>query len=91
MYRVPDTVRCTHNQDGAVVLDIRQGEMFNLNPVGSRILELLKSGSTESEVVDEISRQFSVDRTEVDRDVQEFIASLQEHRLIVDTTSNGRK
>jgi hypothetical protein len=91
MYKVSDTVRSTHSQDGAVVLDIHQGEMFNLNPVGSRILELLKTGSTKSEVVDQISRQFSVDRTEVDRDIHEFIASLQEHRLIVDTTANDRK
>jgi hypothetical protein len=91
MYKVSDTVRSTHSQDGAVVLDIRRGEMFNLNPVGSRILELLKSGSTEADVIDEISRQFSTDRGVVERDVQEFVASLQEHRLIVDTNSNDRK
>src|ERR1035437_2435244 len=54
MYRVSDTVRSIHNQDGAIVLDVRQGQMFNLNLVGSRILELLKRGSTESEIVDEI-------------------------------------
>lgn len=91
MYKVSDTVRSTHSQDGAVVLDIRQGEMFNLNPVGSRILELLKSGSTEAAVIDEISRQFNADRAEVKRDVQEFVASLQDHRLIVDTTADGQK
>jgi hypothetical protein len=91
MYKLSETVRSTHSQDGAVVLDIRQGEMFNLNLVGSRILELLKRGSTEAEVVDEISRQFNADRAEVERDVQEFVVSLQEHRLIVDTKPNGRK
>lgn len=91
MYKVSDTVRSTHNQDGAVVLDIRQGEMFNLNPVGSRILELLKSGFAEADAIDEITRQFNEDRTVVERDVQEFVASLQEHRLIVDTAANGRK
>jgi hypothetical protein len=91
MYKLSETVRSTHSQDGAVVLDIRQGEMFNLNLVGSRILELLKRGSTEAEVVDEISRQFNADRAEVEQDVQEFVVSLQEHRLIVDTKPNGRK
>ena len=91
MYRISDSVRSTHNQDGAVVLDIRQGEMFNLNPVGSRILELLKSGSTESTVVDHISREFETDRTVVERDVQEFITSLREHRLLVETGPNGHK
>lgn len=91
MYRISDTVRSTHNQDGAVVLDIRQGEMFNLNPVGSRILELLKSGSPEASVIDQISREFETDRRVVERDVQEFIASLREHRLLVETGPNGRK
>ena len=62
MYKLSDTVRSTHNQDGAVVLDIRQGQMFNVNFVGSRILELLKSGSTESAIVDQISHEFGVSR-----------------------------
>ena len=62
MYRVSNTVRSTHNQDGAIVLDVRQGQIFNLNFVGSRILELLKSGYTESGIVDEIRREFVVSR-----------------------------
>ena len=91
MYRLADTVRSTHSQDGAVVLDIQQGEMFNLNPVGSRILELLKNGSTELVVIDQISREFQVDRAVVERDVQEFIASLHEHRILVEAEASLRK
>ena len=91
MFRVSDTVRSTHNQDGAVVLDIQLGEMFNLNPVGSRILELLKSGSTESVVIDQISREFQADRTVVEHDVKEFIASLHEHRILVEAGYSLRK
>ena len=56
MHRVSDTVRSTHGQDGAIVLDIRHGQMFNLNFVGSRILELLKDGSAQPQIVDEIVR-----------------------------------
>ena len=59
LYRVSDGIRSTHGQDGAIVLDIHQGQMFNLNPVGSRILELLESGSAEAEIVEAISREFS--------------------------------
>ena len=91
MYKVSDTVRSTHNQDGAVVLDIRQGAMFNLNPVGSRILELVKSGTTESVVIDQISREFHADRSVVEYDVQEFIASLHEHRILIEAGSKPRK
>jgi hypothetical protein len=84
MYRVSETVRTTHGQDGAVVLDIRQGQMFNLNLVGSRIVELLKSGSAESEIADEISREFGIGRDVAEKDIHEFLRELKNHRLIED-------
>jgi hypothetical protein len=82
MYRVPDTVRSTHNQDGAIVLDVRQGQMFNLNFVGSRILELLKNGSTESVIIDEIGREFGVSHDLAENDVREFLHTLKKSRLV---------
>ena len=82
MYRLSDTVRSTHSQDGAIVLDVRQGQMFNINFVGSRILELLKSGSTQSGIVDEISREFGVSSDLAENDVREFLQSLKECHLV---------
>lgn len=84
MYRVSDGVRSTHGQDGAIVLDIHQGQMFNLNPVGSRILELLESGSTEADIVETISREFNASQDIVENDVHEFIGSLKEHKLVAE-------
>jgi hypothetical protein len=75
-------VRATHGQDGAVVLHIRQGQMFRLNLVGSRILELLSSGLTESEIADKVSGEFGADRATVIRDLAEFLALLRNHQLI---------
>jgi hypothetical protein len=89
MYRVSDTVRSTHGQDGAIVLDIRQGQMFNLNFVGSRILELLKNGTDESAIVDRISHEFDVSRVVAERDVREFIDALKEHKLVDELEVNG--
>jgi Coenzyme PQQ synthesis protein D (PqqD) len=85
VYRVSETVRSTHGRDGAVVLDVRQGQMFNLNFVGSRILELLEGGSVESEIVDEIAREFGVSRDRVQNDVQAFLRALKRHHLIEST------
>jgi hypothetical protein len=82
MYRVSETVRSTHSQDGAVVLDVRQGQMFNVNFVGSRILELLKGGSVESEIVDEMVREFGVSRDRVQNDVQAFLQTLKKNHLV---------
>ena len=90
MFRVSESVRSTHGPDGAIVLDIRQGQMFNLNFVGSRILELLKTGANESAIVDEISQKFEVSRDVAKNDVREFIESLQQLYLLEDHGTNGQ-
>ena len=90
MYKVSEGIRSTHGQDGAIVLDIRQGRMFNLNFVGSRILELLETGATESAIVDEICQNFAVVREAAELDVREFVESLKQHHLVEDTGSNGQ-
>jgi hypothetical protein len=82
MYRVAESVRSTHGRDGAVVLDIRQGQMFNLNLVGSRIFELLKGGSTQSQITDRIVQEFSVSRDLAEHDVLTFLQSLRKYQLV---------
>ena len=82
MYRVSDGVRSTQGQDGAIVLDVQQGQMFNLNRVGSRILELLESGSAKSDIVNVISQEFNGSREVVENDVREFIESVRKHKLV---------
>lgn len=82
MYRVSDTVRCTHGPDGAIVLDLQQGEMFSVNPVGSRILELLNAGYTEPAIVDEIAQAFAVKRETAEQDSHEFIQTLKTRGIV---------
>ncbi len=84
MYRISHGVRSTHGQDGAIVLDIEQGQMFNLNLVGSKILELLEKGSDEAHIVNVISSDFGASPESVANDVREFIESLRQRKLIVD-------
>jgi len=82
MYRVSETVRSMHNQDGAILLDVRHGQMFNVNFVGSRIFELLNSGYTESWIVDVIGREFGVGCDIAETDVREFIQTLKGFHLV---------
>ena len=82
MYRVSDTVRSTHGQDGAIILDIRRGQMFNLNFVGSRIFELLRNGSTQPKIVDEIVREFGVGRDRAEKELQQFLETLTQMHLV---------
>lgn len=82
MHRVLASVRSTHGQDGAIVLDIQQGRMFNLNLVGSRILELLEAGAPESLIAEKISREFDVSLDVVSKDLKDFVLTLEEQQLV---------
>jgi Coenzyme PQQ synthesis protein D (PqqD) len=82
VYRLSPALRTAHTKDGATLLDIAQGRMFSLNPVGSRIFELLKSDCSRPEMVSEIIRDFGANREVVEADVEEFLRSLKELNLI---------
>lgn len=84
MYKLANSIRSTHGRDGAIVLDVKQGQIFNLNPLGSRILELLEHGAMEPEIVNVISREFTTSEEVVASDVREFIDSLREHEILCD-------
>jgi len=82
LLKIAQGVRSTHDRDGAVVLDIHHGQMFTLNIVGSKILEMMERGFLETQIVEEISRNFRIRRDIVERDVREFLECLEKHHLV---------
>jgi hypothetical protein len=56
MFKLSETIRRTETVDGGILLDIHHGQMFCLNVVGAKILELIQRGYDETRIVDEISR-----------------------------------
>src|SRR6266436_7233744 len=82
LLKIAEGVRSTHSRDGGVVLDIHHGQMFTLNLVGSKILEMLERGCPEAQMVEEISRKFRIRHDIGERDVREFLECLEKHRLL---------
>ena len=82
MFRVSDTIRRTETADGGILLDIHHGQMFCLNVVGAKILELIRQGYDEWRIADEISRDYGASRDVVHADVIEFIEALQTHHIL---------
>ena len=83
VFRVPEHVRTTHGADGATVLDILHGQMFRLNFVGSRILELLKQGLAEPAIAEQLAREFEIGHAMAEADVSGFVEMLEEHHLLI--------
>lgn len=82
MFRISDTIRRTETVDGGILLDVHHGQMFCLNVTGAKILELMQRGHDESQIADEISRDYGVDREVVRADVIEFIETLHRHHIL---------
>ena len=80
--RIPASVRETINQDGAVLLDIKQGLCFSLNPVGAKIWEMLKKECTLDGIAISLEQEFQVPRAQLDADIAEFLDSLKKRNLL---------
>jgi hypothetical protein len=67
----------------AVVLNLRDGVYFGLNPVGARIWSLLKeSPRSLGELRQAILAEYDVDAERCDSDLRSLLASLQQHGLV---------
>ena len=82
MFRISDTIRRTETVDGGILLDIHHGQMFSLNVVGAKILELMQRGYDEARIADEIVRDYGANREVVRADVLDFIESLYKHHIL---------
>ena len=80
--KLAEQVRSTHNQDGAVVLDILHGEIYRLNVIGSHIFRCLQQGFTESQISQEISSLYNLEAGIAAVDVREFLSVLEQRDLV---------
>lgn len=79
MPRLLDNVRVIHHAGRTTLLHIQQGKMFRLNPVGSRIVELLRSGFSKEEIAEIIAAEFHIAPAAAADDLDEFSSALKKH------------
>ena len=82
MFKVSSAIRSAATPDGAVLLDIQQGRMLSLNPMGSKVFEMLRGGLDEDQIAGEISKDFGVDADFARTDILDFIRTLQKHHVL---------
>ena len=82
MLEVSDAIRAMRTQDGSVLLDIRHGQIFSLNIIGSEILELLQRGFDETSIVDRIACGYNADAALISKDIRQFLDALRKHHIV---------
>lgn len=68
--------------DGTVVLEFKAGKYFNLNEVGTRVLELTRSSRRVSEIIETLLQEYNVPRAQLRQDVVAFLEDLEREQLI---------
>jgi len=80
----PD-VRSTYSEDGAVLLDIRKGLCYSLNPVAARVwstVEASPSGVDLHGLVDVMETHYTISREELERDIDGYLSKLEHAGLV---------
>ncbi len=65
-----------------VMMNLERGEYYGLNPIGSRIWELLAEATTLENLINKLTEEFDVSFEQCQTDSEEFINDLIEKGLI---------
>ena len=79
---VPADVIMRQLGDEAVILDLARGMYFGLDPVGTRIWQLIEAGQTLQQVRDSLLDEYDASREQIERDLMDLLLSLRERGLI---------
>jgi hypothetical protein len=58
------------------LLNVQSGVYFGLDAVGTQIWKLLKQGTTEDALVDQLLGEYAVEPAQLRRDIQGFVQAL---------------
>src|SRR5260370_869062 len=79
MWLVSPDVRSTYSEDGAVLLDIRKGLCYSLNPVAARVwstVEASPSGINFLGLVEALETHYKISHEQLESDVTEYLTKL---------------
>ncbi len=77
MAAMPAHLRSIVDHDGAVILDIKRGEFFSMNPVGAYIWARLVDGQEIDKIAKALAEETGTDIVAILADVNDFITDLK--------------
>ena len=68
--------------DNGFVFDPHTGDSYNLNSTAAEILQMLKSGKEEKEIIEVFAEKYDVDETIFEQNFYDFIGMLNHYNLV---------
>lgn len=79
---IPERIVYKKVGEEMVLLDFERGIYYGLNPVGARVWELLTEGKSTDEIIDLLTDEFDVQRTDAKDDVMALVDDLAANGLV---------
>ena len=70
--------------DAAVLVDLTTNQIFELNRTGYRIWELLEERLDRAAITDVLQREFKVERSQLELEVDELLNELRRENLLAE-------
>ncbi len=80
--RIPEDVAFRDLQGEAVLLNLRTGVYFGLDPMGTRIWHLIREHRSLQAVLDRLVGEYDVSEAGCRQDLLRFVAALRKHALV---------
>jgi hypothetical protein len=80
--KVPGHVMARQLGDECVMLDMASGHYFGLDPVGTRIWQLLSQTSSFGEIVERLAHEYDVTHEQAEADLVRFVDELKANGLL---------
>ena len=82
--RIQDDVLFQELQGEAVLLNLKTGVYLGLNPVGTRIWQLLQEDGALSRVMEVMLREYNVTEEKLAQDLLDLIGQMEEQGLLAE-------
>lgn len=79
----PDAVESAVG-DETVILHLKSGTYFGLDPIGTRIWALIKDGVAATDICKRLTEEFEVAPGTVEADARQFLTELKANDILVD-------
>jgi PqqD family protein of HPr-rel-A system len=58
------------------------GDSFSVNSMAAEILEALRNGRSEEEILASFTQKYKVEKSQLQKDLQDFFSDLKSHNLV---------
>ena len=68
--------------ESGFIFDPSTGDSYSVNQTGSKIIEYLKEGISEDQIIDKLKDTFDSDEEQIRKDMDDFLQHLKQLKMI---------